>query len=78
MLYRIRDERRDEIDDGAPRETWDRKSLDVERRPGRVDGFDDCREEDGVGEELDVGREIHQAKSPDLPVFEGGEDVGAL
>ena len=78
MLRRIRHEGGDEIDDGAPREARDRESLDVERGPGRVDGFDDCREEDGVGEELDIGWEIHQAKGPDFPIFEGGEDVGAL
>ena len=75
MLHRIRHEGRDEIDDRAPGKTRDRESLDVERRPGRVDGFDDRGQEDGVGEELDVGGEIHQAEGPDLPVFEGGEDV---
>ena len=78
MLQRIRHERGEEIHERAPGETRDRERLDGESGPGRVDGLDDGGQEEGVGEELEIGGEIHEAEDPDFPVSERGEDVGAL
>lgn len=78
VLYRVGDVRNDHIHDGAPGETGNRQSLHVDGRPCRVDGLDDGGQEDGVGEQLDIAREIQEAKRPNFPVFDGGLDVGAV
>lgn len=78
MLDRIRDVGGDDIHDRGTGPTRNRERLHVEVRPFWIHGFHNGRQEDRVGEELDVGGEIDQGERPDFPVFEGGHDVRAV